>query len=322
MVVGAPIFHTFYLFLMKQRRGLCHSCLTKRVDLDPEPPRICRSQEARRRVLRYQCDSRVLPKTIDLPRLLGVKWLEPGDAVGSVGIDLQIGEVSVIPPTTRIAGTQSTLSNVLTVDAPVSPASYRSAARVRHCNKKPQVPAEAYAHSRAFQSKGDLPMNIVKFPDTSPRLEDLVEKAKEIAAAVEARATLKAYRNDWRDFESWCRGRRLNALSPIPETVPSTLQIERHRWRSERLSIPVSLPLWAAQRSVVRFQHQRFGSCPHGNLPVPKSWAKLSDFRRNCGLEYVYSWQRTSEPHPTGTVLLTATTALSLRSTCSYILTR
>ena len=62
-------------------------------------------------------------------------------------------------------------------------------------------------------------MNIIKFPAIPPRLEDLVQKAKKFAAAAKAPATLKAYRNDWCDFESWCRSQGLKALPPTPETV-------------------------------------------------------------------------------------------------------
>ena len=62
-------------------------------------------------------------------------------------------------------------------------------------------------------------MNIIKFPSIPPRLEDLVQKAKKFAAAAKAPATLKAYRNDWRDFESWCRAEGLKALPASPETV-------------------------------------------------------------------------------------------------------
>lgn len=62
-------------------------------------------------------------------------------------------------------------------------------------------------------------MNIIKFPTVLPRLEDLVQKAKKFAAAAKAPATLKAYRNDWRDFESWCHGQGLKPLPASPETV-------------------------------------------------------------------------------------------------------
>lgn len=36
-------------------------------------------------------------------------------------------------------------------------------------------------------------------------LEELIQKAKTFVAAAKAPATLKAYQNDWRDFELWPR---------------------------------------------------------------------------------------------------------------------
>ena len=50
-------------------------------------------------------------------------------------------------------------------------------------------------------------------------LEELIQKAKTFVAAAKAPATLKAYRNDWRDFESWCRGHQLPSLPSTPESV-------------------------------------------------------------------------------------------------------
>jgi integrase len=50
-------------------------------------------------------------------------------------------------------------------------------------------------------------------------LEELIQKAKTFVAAAKAPATLKAYRNDWRDFEFWCRERQLPSLPSTPESV-------------------------------------------------------------------------------------------------------
>ena len=50
-------------------------------------------------------------------------------------------------------------------------------------------------------------------------LEELIQKAKTFVAAAKAPATIKAYRNDWRDFESWCREHQLTALPSTPESV-------------------------------------------------------------------------------------------------------
>ena len=52
-----------------------------------------------------------------------------------------------------------------------------------------------------------------------PSIEELIQKAKAFVAAAKAPATLKAYRNDWRDFESWCRTHQLPSLPSTPETV-------------------------------------------------------------------------------------------------------
>ena len=57
---------------------------------------------------------------------------------------------------------------------------------------------------------------LVPKPDS---LEELIQKAKAFVASAKAPATLKAYRNDWRDFESWCREHQLTALPSTPETV-------------------------------------------------------------------------------------------------------
>jgi len=52
-----------------------------------------------------------------------------------------------------------------------------------------------------------------------PSIEELIQKAKTFVAAAKAPATLKAYRNDWRDFESWCRAHQLPSLPSTPESV-------------------------------------------------------------------------------------------------------
>ena len=53
----------------------------------------------------------------------------------------------------------------------------------------------------------------------SASLEELIETAKTFVAAAKAPATLKAYRNDWRDYESWCREHQLPSLPSTPEAV-------------------------------------------------------------------------------------------------------
>jgi hypothetical protein len=52
-----------------------------------------------------------------------------------------------------------------------------------------------------------------------PSLEELIQKAKNFVTAAKAPATLKAYRNDRRDFESWARDHQLTSLPSTPEIV-------------------------------------------------------------------------------------------------------
>ncbi len=50
-------------------------------------------------------------------------------------------------------------------------------------------------------------------------LEKLILKAKNLISRAKSPATLKAYRNDWCDFESWCRAHGLPSLPSTPEVV-------------------------------------------------------------------------------------------------------
>jgi integrase len=56
---------------------------------------------------------------------------------------------------------------------------------------------------------------------TSPVLsvKELAEKASLYARSAKAPSTLRAYRSDWLQFESWCRLHRLQSLPASPETV-------------------------------------------------------------------------------------------------------
>ena len=56
-------------------------------------------------------------------------------------------------------------------------------------------------------------------PAQVPGLEELIQKTKKFVAAAKSPATLKAYRNDWRDFETWCRLHNLPSLPSTPETI-------------------------------------------------------------------------------------------------------
>ena len=56
-------------------------------------------------------------------------------------------------------------------------------------------------------------------PAPVPGIEELIQKTKEFVAAAKSPATIKAYRNDWRDFEAWCRLHNLPSLPSTPETI-------------------------------------------------------------------------------------------------------
>jgi site-specific recombinase XerD len=51
------------------------------------------------------------------------------------------------------------------------------------------------------------------------RLEDLAGRARALMEAAKADNSRRAYRSDWRQFESWCRQHGLAALPAAPETV-------------------------------------------------------------------------------------------------------
>ena len=50
-------------------------------------------------------------------------------------------------------------------------------------------------------------------------IEELIQKANAFVADAKAPATLKAYRNDRRDFEPWARDHQLTSLPSTPEIV-------------------------------------------------------------------------------------------------------
>jgi integrase len=50
-------------------------------------------------------------------------------------------------------------------------------------------------------------------------LENLAERAREFMKAAKAENSRRAYRADWRHFETWCRTHGLECLPALPETV-------------------------------------------------------------------------------------------------------
>jgi site-specific recombinase XerD len=64
-------------------------------------------------------------------------------------------------------------------------------------------------------------MQAIPFSITSQTsgLEDLVRKANDLIQSAKAASTRKAYRTDWRAFESWCCGYQVPSLPSTPEIV-------------------------------------------------------------------------------------------------------
>lgn len=62
----------------------------------------------------------------------------------------------------------------------------------------------------------DAPLDMARIPDA---LAELVKRTEGFVRAAKAPSTLRAYRSDWRDFESWCHRYRLNPLPANPKTV-------------------------------------------------------------------------------------------------------
>ena len=50
-------------------------------------------------------------------------------------------------------------------------------------------------------------------------LQAIAAEADAYHAQARAAATLRAYRADWRDFETWCAAHQLDALPAAPETT-------------------------------------------------------------------------------------------------------
>src|SRR4051812_14793415 len=61
----------------------------------------------------------------------------------------------------------------------------------------------------------------------SPNLIELEHEATEIASQARSANTVRAYRNDWSHFTSWCEIRGLQALPTAPRTV--ALYITAHK---------------------------------------------------------------------------------------------
>src|SRR4051794_8540429 len=60
-------------------------------------------------------------------------------------------------------------------------------------------------------------------PTVPQKLADARQAASRYMAGSRADTTKRAYRSDWRAFETWCTGNGLDALPASPETVASYL---------------------------------------------------------------------------------------------------
>src|SRR5208282_6816789 len=63
--------------------------------------------------------------------------------------------------------------------------------------------------------------DLIQFPLTAQPtvLDDLIRKANDLIHSAKADSTRKAYRSDWRAFESWCQAHNLPSLPSTPQTV-------------------------------------------------------------------------------------------------------
>src|SRR6266567_4649985 len=64
-------------------------------------------------------------------------------------------------------------------------------------------------------------MQDIQFPIASQPsdLDDLIQRANDLMHAAKANSTRKAYRNDWRAFESWCTAHKLPSLPSTPQII-------------------------------------------------------------------------------------------------------
>src|ERR1051326_7191147 len=66
--------------------------------------------------------------------------------------------------------------------------------------------------------KADMPHDVVVSNETTA-LEDLAGRTRTFMEAAKAENSRRAYRSDWRQFESWCRSRGLASLPARADPV-------------------------------------------------------------------------------------------------------
>jgi hypothetical protein len=70
----------------------------------------------------------------------------------------------------------------------------------------------------------------------SPDLIKLEQDAAEIASHARSANTVRAYRNDWVHFSSWCREMSLQALPALPQTVALYMTAHKERYSMATLN--------------------------------------------------------------------------------------
>jgi site-specific recombinase XerD len=70
----------------------------------------------------------------------------------------------------------------------------------------------------------------------SPDLIKLEEDAAEIASRGRSNNTVRAYRNDWSHFSSWCRDMGLQALPALPQTTALYMAAHKDRYAMATLN--------------------------------------------------------------------------------------
>jgi site-specific recombinase XerD len=77
---------------------------------------------------------------------------------------------------------------------------------------------------------------VASHPLPSPDLIKLEQDAAEIASHARSANTVRAYRNDWVHFSSWCRDMSLQALPALPRTVALYMTAHKERYSMATLN--------------------------------------------------------------------------------------
>jgi integrase len=116
------------------------------------------------------------------------------------------------------------------------------------------------------------------------RLDELAKKARAFMQSAKAPATLKAYRSDWRDFDSWCREQQLvayitdRASTLASETITRRLTaITKAHRAAGYIDSPASTHHFVVGETLQGIRRV-IGTAPHGKDPL-----LAADIRRIVG---------------------------------------